>query len=57
MASFGPSIANQHGIATLEDFLHNIHLRPIGTIVKMDQCDYPHYEDDMAHNYAHGPSM
>jgi hypothetical protein len=33
MASFGPSIANQHGIATLEDFLHNVLLRPIGTIV------------------------
>jgi hypothetical protein len=34
MPCFGTSIVNQHGIATLEDFLHNIHLRPIGTIVK-----------------------
>jgi hypothetical protein len=23
----------------------------------MDQSGHPHWEDDMVHNYAHGPSM
>jgi hypothetical protein len=44
-------------VATLETCPHNIHLRPIGTIVKDGPFGHLHWEDDMVHNCAHGPSM
>ncbi len=36
---------------------HNIHHKPIGITTKDGQFGHPHWEDDMAHNYAHGLSM
>jgi hypothetical protein len=45
-------------VATVVDCPHNIHRKATCiTALKMGQSSHPHWEDDMVHNYAHGPSM
>jgi len=39
------------------DCPHNIHHKPTSIMVKVCQFGHPHWENNMAHNYAHGPSM